>query len=109
MIDSQLPMEWLVTAAEESVQEFVLKRLNHAANLKKEAKGIENEAHRLEIAAGVARALLDIRPQLLRMGSLDLRNPQMGADVAKNAAVGQVGHSLPVLDGLIDRRNGNAA
>lgn len=109
MIDPQLPVEWLVTAAQPSVEEFVLKRLNHAANLKKEAKAIEDEARRLEIAAGVARALMDIKPQLLRMASLDLRNTQMRPDVPNDAAVGQVRNDLPPLDSLIDRGNGNAA
>lgn len=111
-MDSIIPREWVVTASEQSLEGFALKRLNHAQNLEKEARAIQDEAGRLKVAAGIAQWLAHNRSEvleLLRMLAPDLRDAQLGSHVLQDAHVGEVREKPSVLNGVVDRRRGNAA
>ena len=60
-----IPMEFLMSASDQSLQNFALARLNAAANLEKEIRAMQAELVNLREAAGVAQWLLDNRQKLL--------------------------------------------
>lgn len=53
-------------ASTTSLENFAMARLNHAANLRKEIKAIEDELRIVMEAAGIAQWLIENRTELLR-------------------------------------------
>jgi hypothetical protein len=61
-----IPLSWLLSASDTSVQNFTLNRMSEAANLRKEAKAIERQAIELEVSSLVATWLFEKREEILR-------------------------------------------
>jgi hypothetical protein len=66
MSESKIPLAYFMAASDSSLQGFALARLNHAANLKKEMRAIEDELRIVMEQAGIAQWLLENRVELLR-------------------------------------------
>lgn len=110
-MDAIIPRDWFSMASQETLEDFALKRLNHAANLEKEARSIQHEAWQLSIAAGVAQWLArnTDESERLRILRSNLQNADSFTDGTQQADVRQIGERPSVLNGVINRRNGNAA
>lgn len=58
------PLEYMLECSDSGLREFMVGRLNRAANLEKERKQIAEELTEALVAAEVARVMLDVRKQL---------------------------------------------
>jgi hypothetical protein len=103
LMDLNVPLEWLASATDTSLENFEMKRLEYAANLRKEAVAMGREAHAAEVAAGVAAWLRENRAKLLRTAGLE-KMPGVGADQPGDA----VAHG-PAPVRAEERRRTNAA
>ena len=65
-MNNSVPVEWLMGASDHAIQNFVMTRLNQAANLRKEIIAMEDELRSLNQAAEVGQWLIDHREELLR-------------------------------------------
>ena len=61
MSENPLPLEYLVTSSQSSVESFELSRLNRVSNLRKEIRQIVDEWIAAEAEARIARWILDCR------------------------------------------------
>lgn len=67
---SEVPLSYFMSASDTELESIELKRLNHAANLKKEIDAMTAEYLRVLEVAGVARWLRENREQVLaKVGS----------------------------------------
>jgi len=89
MTDLNLPLQFFVSASDETLDSIALKRLNHAANLEKEAIELEkeaatirNEAHRARESAEVVEWLRKNRRKLLEAAHLEKVEADAGEKVA---------------------------
>jgi len=89
MNDLNLPLQFLVSASDETLDGVALKRLNHAANLEKEAVELEkeaaairNEARRSRETAQVVEWLRENRKELLQAAKLGKVEADAGEKVA---------------------------
>jgi hypothetical protein len=67
-----IPLRYLMSVSDSGVENFTLKRLSEAANLRKEAEAIEREAMEIEVDARVAAWLIENRAEILRTASAHL-------------------------------------
>jgi hypothetical protein len=61
-----IPLQYLMGVSNDGLERFALKRMADAANLRKEAKAIEQEALETEVEARLGYWLLENREELLR-------------------------------------------
>jgi hypothetical protein len=71
-VELQVPLEFFMTASDESLQNFALKRLDYAASLEREAWAILKEARLYREAAGVANWLRANRSEVRRLSGSEL-------------------------------------
>ena len=63
---TRLPLEYLTSASDDSLRNFEMMQLNHAANLQKEIELMSRERDKANVMAETARLLIDNRADLLR-------------------------------------------
>jgi hypothetical protein len=88
------PLEYMLECSDLRLREFIVNRLNRAANLEKERRQIIEELTEALVEAEVARIMLDTRKQL-RTGrpvqkSLDLEDHACGEVAAEFGATNGV-------------------
>jgi hypothetical protein len=107
-MDLNVPLEYLAAASAASLENFELKRLEYAANLRKEAAAMSREAHAAEVAAGVAAWLRENRGELLRTAGSHLETLEEMSRVGADQPGDAVAHG-PAPVRVEERRRTNAA
>jgi hypothetical protein len=74
MSDHDVPLSYLMSASDTSLENFELKRMSYAANIEKEIAAMYQEVQALKEAAGVARWLRQNRTELLRASGSHLES-----------------------------------
>lgn len=86
-----LPLEYLESCSRAGLQSFMLSRMEHVANLKRERRQLEDQILAAEAEALYARHLLDTWERRIELGRIDALQMRLLPD-------------SPVTQGLEERR-----
>lgn len=66
-----LPLSFMLSASKKSLQDFELARRNHASNIRKELRELEEQVRELEAEALFARWMIENRSEVIELCRID--------------------------------------